>query len=70
MVTATLPPFAKNGSKIDVMVSSIGSAKSLQGGTLLMTALRGADGEILCPVAQGPYRWVDIPQVELEEAEQ
>ena len=52
MVTATLPPFAKNGSKIDVMVSSVGSAKSLQGGTLLMTALRGADGEIYA-VAQG-----------------
>lgn len=52
MVTATLPPFAKNGSKIDVMVSSVGSAKSLQGGTLLMTPLRGADGEIYA-VAQG-----------------
>lgn len=53
MVTGTLPPFAKNGSKIDVMVSSVGSAKSLQGGTLLMTPLRGADGEIYA-VAQGP----------------
>lgn len=52
MVTATLPPFAKNGSKIDVMVSSVGSAKSLLGGTLLLTALRGADGEIYA-VAQG-----------------
>lgn len=52
MVTAVLPPFAKNGSKIDVMVSSIGSAKSLLGGTLLMTPLRGADGEIYA-VAQG-----------------
>ena len=52
MVTATLPPFAKNGAKIDVMVSSVGSAKSLQGGTLLMTPLRGADGEIYA-VAQG-----------------
>lgn len=52
MVTATLPPFVKNGSKIDVMVSSVGSAKSLQGGTLLMTALRGADGEVYA-VAQG-----------------
>lgn len=52
MVTATLPPFAKNGSKIDVMVSSVGSAKSLQGGTLLMTPLRGADGEVYA-VAQG-----------------
>jgi flagellar P-ring protein precursor FlgI len=52
MVTATLPPFVKNGSKIDVMVSSVGSAKSLLGGTLLMTPLRGADGEIYA-VAQG-----------------
>lgn len=52
MVTATLPPFAKNGSKLDVLVSSVGSAKSLQGGTLLLTPLRGADGEIYA-VAQG-----------------
>ncbi len=52
MVTATLPPFVKNGTKIDVMVSSVGSAKSLQGGTLLMTPLRGADGEVYA-VAQG-----------------
>lgn len=52
MVTATLPPFSKNGSKIDVTVSSVGSAKSLQGGTLLMTPLRGADGEVYA-VAQG-----------------
>jgi flagellar P-ring protein precursor FlgI len=52
MVTATLPPFAKNGTKIDVMVSSIGSAKSLLGGTLLLTPLNGADGEIYA-VAQG-----------------
>jgi len=52
MVTAQLPPFAKNGSKIDVTVSSLGDAKSLQGGTLLMTPLRGADGEIYA-VAQG-----------------
>ncbi|MFO7569592.1 MAG: flagellar basal body P-ring protein FlgI [Smithellaceae bacterium] len=52
MVTATLPPFAKNGAKIDVMVSSVGSAKSLLGGTLLLTPLRGADGEIYA-VAQG-----------------
>jgi len=52
MVTATLPPFVKNGSKIDVMVSSVGSAKSLLGGTLLLTPLRGADGEVYA-VAQG-----------------
>jgi flagellar P-ring protein precursor FlgI len=52
MVTAQLPPFAKIGSKIDVTVSSLGDAKSLQGGTLPMTPLRGADGEIYA-VAQG-----------------
>lgn len=52
MVTAVLPPFAKGGSKLDVMVSSVGDAKSLLGGTLLMTPLRGADSEIYA-VAQG-----------------
>lgn len=53
MVTASLHPFAKIGAKIDVTVSSIGDAKSLQGGTLLMTPLRGADGQVYA-VAQGP----------------
>lgn len=53
MVTAKLPPFVKYGSKVDVDVSSIGNAKSLLGGTLLMTLLKGADGEIYA-VAQGP----------------
>ena len=53
MLTATLPPFAKTGNKIDVIVSSIGDAKSLLGGMLPMTPLRGADGEIYA-VAQGP----------------
>ena len=53
MVTASLPPFAKIGSKIDVTVSSIGDAKSLQGGTLLMTPLKGVDGQVYA-VAQGP----------------
>jgi flagellar P-ring protein FlgI len=53
MVTANLHPFAKIGARIDVTVSSIGDAKSLQGGTLLMTPLRGADGQIYA-VAQGP----------------
>lgn len=52
MVTATLPPFAKQGTKLDIVVSSIGNAKSLGGGTLLMTPLRGADGEVYA-VAQG-----------------
>lgn len=52
MVTADLPPFAKVGSRIDVIVSSLGDAKSLLGGTLLMTPLRSTDGEIYA-VAQG-----------------
>ena len=45
MVTATLPAFARRGSRIDVQVSALGDAKSLLGGTLLATALLGADGE-------------------------
>ncbi|HVO65631.1 MAG TPA: flagellar basal body P-ring protein FlgI [Syntrophales bacterium] len=52
MVTAKLPPFVKTGTRIDVDVSSIGNAKSLQGGTLLLTSLRGTDGEVYA-VAQG-----------------
>ncbi len=52
MISAELPPFAKVGSRIDVMVSSIGDANSLRGGTLLMTPLRGADGKVYA-VAQG-----------------
>lgn len=51
-VTAVLPPFARTGGKIDVTVSAIGDAKSLQGGTLVMTPLNGADGNIYA-VAQG-----------------
>ncbi len=53
MVTASLPPFARSGSLIDVQVSSIGDAKSLAGGTLIMTPLKGADGNVYA-VAQGP----------------
>lgn len=45
-VTATLPPFAKPGQTIDITVSSIGNAKSLRGGTLMMTPLKGADGQV------------------------
>ncbi|MFH1805528.1 MAG: flagellar basal body P-ring protein FlgI [Pseudomonadota bacterium] len=52
MVTATLPPFSRQGSRLDVSVSAIGSAKSLQGGTLLVTPMVGADGEVYS-VAQG-----------------
>ncbi len=52
MVTATLPPFARQGDKIDVVVSSMGDAKSIEGGTLLMTPLKGVDGRIYA-LAQG-----------------
>ncbi len=52
MVTASLPPFARSGQQIDVTVSSMGNAKSLRGGTLLMTPLKGADGQIYA-IAQG-----------------
>ncbi len=53
MVTANLPAFAAQGTRIDVSVSALGDAKSLQGGTLLVTPLFGADGEIYS-LAQGP----------------
>ena len=53
MVTTKLRPFARPGQKIDVSVSSTGNAKSLQGGTLLMTRLKGADGRVYA-LAQGP----------------
>jgi len=52
MVTATLPPFARPGGQVDVVVSSMGNAKSLRGGTLLMTPLKGADGQVYA-IAQG-----------------
>jgi flagellar P-ring protein precursor FlgI len=52
MVTATLPPFARQGAHIDVTVSTLGNSKSLLGGTLLVTPLLGADGEVYA-VAQG-----------------
>lgn len=52
MVTATLPAFARSGSKIDVTVNALGDAKDLTGGTLLVTPLLGADGEVYA-VAQG-----------------
>ena len=53
MVTAELPPFAQSGSRIDALVSSIGDAKNLQGGTLLLTPLKAVNGQIYA-VAQGP----------------
>ena len=52
MVTANFPPFGRQGSRIDVMVSAMGDAKNLQGGTLLATPLIGADGNVYA-VAQG-----------------
>lgn len=52
MVTARLPPYARSGSKLDVVVSSLGSATSLQGGALLQTPLKGADGRVYA-LAQG-----------------
>lgn len=52
MVTASLPAFARPGQTLDVTVSSMGNAKSLRGGTLLMTPLKGADGQIY-GIAQG-----------------
>jgi flagellar P-ring protein precursor FlgI len=52
MVTAALPPFVRPGQTIDITVSSMGNAKSLRGGTLLMTPLKGADGQVYA-LAQG-----------------
>ena len=65
MVTADIGPFAKEGSRMDVTVSSIGNADSLQGGILLQTPLYGADGKVYS-VAQGPFPLVDYPQEEEE----
>ncbi|MEQ8370951.1 MAG: flagellar basal body P-ring protein FlgI [Alphaproteobacteria bacterium] len=53
IVTATLPPFQRQGTRIDVTVSTLGDAKSLLGGTLLVTPLLGADGEVYA-ISQGP----------------
>jgi len=53
IITATVPPFAKNGDKIDVTVSTMADAKSLEGGVLVQTILKAANGEAIA-VAQGP----------------
>src|SRR5271163_763965 len=53
MVTATLPPFAEPGTRIDIIAAAIGDARNLQGGVLLMTPLKAADGQVYA-VAQGP----------------
>lgn len=52
LVTANLPPFSRQGSKLDLTVSSIGDAKSLQGGTLILTPLKGIDGQVYA-IGQG-----------------
>lgn len=52
-VTGSLPPFARSGTRVDITVSSIGDAKSLEGGLLLLTPLRAADGQVYAE-AQGP----------------
>ena len=51
-VTSTLPPFARPGSRIDVTISSIGDAKSIEGGLLLLTPLHASDGQVYA-AAQG-----------------
>ena len=53
MVTATLPPYAQPGTRIDVTVAAVGDATNLQGGLLLLTSLRGPDGQVYA-LAQGP----------------
>jgi len=53
MISATLPPFSQPGSRVDVTVSSIGDAATLQGGLLVLAGLRGADGQVYA-MAQGP----------------
>lgn len=55
MVTASLPPFTRHGSRIDISISSLGDAEDLRGGTLLVTPLMGADGQVYA-VAQGPVQ--------------
>ena len=53
LITAQLPPFARSGARLDAVVSSLGDASSLEGGTLAMTPLYGSDGEVYA-IAQGP----------------
>jgi flagellar P-ring protein precursor FlgI len=59
MVTAELPPFAKPGQRVDINVAAIGVAESLRGGTLIMTQLRGVDGQTYA-IAQGPSGIVGV----------
>jgi flagellar P-ring protein precursor FlgI len=67
MVTANLPPFAKTGGRMDVTVSSLGDARSLEGGTLLMTPLKAPNGEIYA-VAQGAVSIGGAFRAEAEKA--
>ena len=61
MVTATLPPFAKPGQVVDVNVAALGTATSLRGGNLIMTELRGIDGQTYA-LAQGPLTVTGITE--------
>ena len=61
MVTAALPPFAQPGQMLDVTVSSISNAKSLRGGTLLMTPLKGADNKIYAMAQLSLYTHLTLP---------
>jgi flagellar P-ring protein precursor FlgI len=67
MVTATLPAFAQPGMRIDVTEAAIGDAANLQGGILLLTSLRGADGQVYA-VAQGPVMTGGFPPAGAEPA--
>ena len=62
IVTAELPPFIKPGQKLDIVVSTAGQAKSLRGGTLLMTPLLGADGETYA-IAPVSYTHLTLPTI-------
>ena len=66
-VTAQLPPFARAGSKIDILVSSLGDAKSLQGGTLLLTPLKAWTARCT-PWARVRFRWVVLPPAAMPAA--
>ena len=63
VVTAVMPPFSRNGARIDLNVSSLGNAKSLQGGSLLVTPLMGADGEVYAAAAANhPALYASVDQ--------
>ena len=61
IVTAELPPLARPGQKLDITVSSLGSARSLRGGTLLMTPMKGANGQVFA-LAQGSVVVADLSE--------